>query len=643
VRVLASSRESLNVAGEVVWSVPPLSVPDAERLPNLEGLRVYESARLFVERALRRTSAFVLTAQTASAVAEICQQLDGMPLAIELAAARVGILAVGQISERLGDSLELLTGGDRTAMPRQQTLRGTLDWSYDLLSGPEKRLFCQLSAFAGGWTLEAAEAVGVCLKGGRPVLELLGTLVDKSLVVVEVAEDGSVRYTLLEPVRQYAREKLREGGVEDAVQGRHAGFFLALAEVAEPEMSGPDQEAWLKRLEREHANLRTALSWALDPAPDSRELREHRTELGLRLASALGRFWGVYGPGEGRGWLEKGLAKGRAAPKPALAKAYYEAGWIELFQGDYERAIALLEEGLALFRELGDRRGVATSLVNLGFAALHLGDRERASVLRQELEALRREPLDRWTLAWLTTFLGLSALSEGDYERSGALATESLAIYRELGDKRGISLSHVDLAFIELVRGNHEPAAMLLEESVRVLRGSEDKFCLAYGLFGLAAVAGARAQPRRAARLWGAAEALREEIGVVSLTQLELHAYDYEGRVSAARNILGDEDAWERAFAQGRAMSAEEATAYALSEEGPSERLPAGGERDNPLTTDPLSVRQREVAAIVAQGMSNGQIAQDLYLSERTIEHHVSNILRKLWLNARAQLSTWVT
>ena len=379
--------------------------------------------------------------------------------------------------------------------------------------------------------------------------------------------DGAFRYTMLEPVRQYAREKLRESGEEDAVQGRHAGFFLALAEEAEPEMSGPEQEAWLKRLEREHANVRGALAWALDPA-HSREPREHRTELGLRLAGALGRFWGVYGPGEGRGWLEKGLARGGAASKPALAKAFYEAGWIELFQGDYDRAIALLEEGLALFRELGDRRGVATSLVNLGFAALHLGDKERAAALRQEVEALRGEPLDRWTLAWLTTFLGLSPLYEGDYERSGALATESLAIYRELGDKRGISLCHIDLGFIELIRGNHEPAATLLEESLRVLRGSEDKFCLAYGIFGLAAVAAARREPRRAARLWGAAEALREEIGVVSLTQLELHAYDYEGRVSAARNMLGDEGAWERAFVQGRAMSAEEAAEYALSQEG---------------------------------------------------------------------------
>jgi predicted ATPase/DNA-binding SARP family transcriptional activator/DNA-binding CsgD family transcriptional regulator len=649
-RVVATSREALGVEGELVWRVDPLSVPDADpsvhRAPVAGELGRYDAVRLLVERARLHSPHFELRADNAGAVAQICRRLEGIPLAIELAAARVRALSVEQIDERLEDSLKLLTTGFRTADPRHRTLRATLDWSYALLSEAERVLFRRLSVFAGGWTMEAAEALGSGEGvGNGEVLDPLTRLADKSLVIIEDGEqDGAVRYTMLEPVRQYAREKLRESGEEDAVQERHAGFFVALAEEAEPEMSGPAQEAWLKRLEREHANLQGALAWALDPA-HSREPREHRTELGLRLAGALGRFWGVYGPSEGLRWLERGLARGGAAPKPTLAKALYEAGWIELFQGDYERAIALLEEGLTLFRELGDRRGVATSLVNLGFAALHLGDRERTAALRQEVEALRGEPLERGTLAWLTTFLGVTALYEGDYERSGALARESLAIYRELGDRRGMSLCHFDLGFIELIRSNHESAAALLEESVRVLRGSEDKFCLAYGIFGLAAVAAARAQPRRAARLWGAAEAIREQIGVVSLTHLELHAYDYEGRVSAARNMLGDEGAWEEAFAQGRTMSAEEAAEYALSEEvAPApESPPASGERDDPLTTDLLTAREGEVAAMVAQGMSNRQIAQELYLSERTIEHHVSKILRKVGLSSRSQLSTWVT
>jgi predicted ATPase/DNA-binding SARP family transcriptional activator/DNA-binding CsgD family transcriptional regulator len=640
-RILATSREPLRVPGEVVRRVSSLPVPEPKDPALLsEGELAHMAVtRLFLDRAHRRKDDSAFFGRGIQAVASVCRKLEGIPLAIELAAARTATLSVEQIDERLGDSLKLLTTGFRSADPRHRTLRATLDWSYALLSESERVLFHRLSVFAGGFSLEGAEALGSGDGVGKgEVLDLLSQVVDKSLVAIEEGEhEGTLRYTMLEPVRQYARQKLRESGEEDTVQGRHAYFFLALAEEAEPQMSGPEQEAWLRRLEREHANLRGALAWALDLAVT--EPSEHRTELGLRLAGALGRFWGVYGPGEGLGWLEKGLARG-GAPKGALAKAFYEAGSIVLFQGDYQRAIALLEDGLALFRELGDRQGVATSLVNLGFGALHLGDKERASALRQEVEALQGEPLERWTLAWSTTFLGVSALYEGDYERSGALAKESLAIYRELGDRRGASLCHIDLGFIELARGDHESAAPLLEESVRVLGGSEDKFCLAYGIFGLAAVAGARGEPGRAARLWGAAEALREEIGVVSLTQLELHAFDYEGRVSAARDMLGDADAWEGAFAEGSAMSAKEAVEYALSEEvDPApERSAAGGRADDPLTR-----REREVAALVAQGLTNRQIASDLHLSERTIGNHVSRILRKLGLASRAQIAAWVT
>jgi non-specific serine/threonine protein kinase len=644
-RVLATSRESLRVPGEVVRRVPPLRVPDPkeDKALNKEGLARLAVTRLFLDRARMREEDFVFSERSVQAVVDVCRRLEGIPLAIELAAARTATLSVEQIDKRLEDSLKLLNMGFRTADPRHQTLRATLDWSHGLLCEAERVLFRQLSAFAGSWTLEAAEAVGLGdgLEEGE-VLDVLSGLVDKSLVEVGEGEHGGMRYTMLEPVSQYAREKLKEGGEEDAVRRRHAGFFLALAEEAEPGLSGSDQEAWLRRLEREHANLRAALSWTLDPPV--RESREHRrTELGLRLAGALGRFWGVYGPSEGRSWLEKGLARGRAAPKLALAKAFYEAGWIELFQGDYDKAIALLEEGLTLFRELGDRRGVATSLVNLGFAVLHLGDKDRAAMLRQEVEALRGEPLDRWTLAWLTTFLALAALYESDYERSGALARESLAIYRELGDKRGVSLCHIDLGFIELVRGNHEPGAALLEEALRLLRGSEDKFCLAYGFFGLAAVAATRAEPARAARLWGAAEALREEIGVVSLSHWELYGYDYEGRVSAARNMLGDEGAWERAWAEGRAMTPEQAVEYALGAREPAPPTALTPRKPSIVETpdDPLTGREREVAVLVGRGLTDRQISSELSVSERTVHNHVRNILRKLDLRSRAQIAVW--
>jgi ATP/maltotriose-dependent transcriptional regulator MalT len=402
----------------------------------------------------------------------------------------------------------------------------------------------------------------------------------------------------------------------------------------------------LKRLEREHANLRAALSWALDPA-DSREPREHRTELGLRLAGALGYFWAVYGPGEGLGWLETGLARGRAGPKPALGKALYEAGWIALWLGESDRAIALLEEALTLFRELGDRRGVATSITKLGAALLHRGDMEGAAVLSEEADALRGEPLDRWVLAWLTTFLAMAALYEGDYELSGALGTEALAIYRELGDTRGIVICHVGLGLTELAKGDHEQAALLFEKTLRLLRGPGEKSAVAYALLGLAGADAARGEPARAGRLWGAAEALREESGV-TLSHWDLYGYDYEGRVSAARNMLGDEGAWEGAWAEGRAMTPDQAVEYALSTGEPASptALTARPPRKPPLVEapdDPLTEREREVTILVGRGLTDHQISSELHLSERTVHSHVRNILSKLGLRSRAQIAVWVS
>jgi len=639
-RILATSREPLRVPGEVVRGVPSLPVPEPTdpALLSKEGLARFAVTRLFLQRAHRmREEDPPFSRKGLQAVARICRRLEGIPLAIELAAARTATLSVEQIEERLENSLKLLTTGFRTADPRHRTLRATLDWSYALLSEAERVLLRRLSVFAGGWTLEAAEAVGSGEGGGHSdVLDPLSRLVDKSVVAVEEGEHGVMRYTMLEPVRQYAREKLRESGEEDALQGRHAGFFLVLVEEAEPEMSGPDQEAWLRRLKREHANLRVALAWALDPAVT--EPREHRTELGLRLAGALGYFWAVYGPGEGRGWLEQGIAKGGGMPKPALGKALYEAGWIALFQGASDRALALLEEALTLFRELGDRRGVATSITKLGAALLLRGDMEGAAVLSEEAEALRGEPLDRWVLAWLTTFLAMAALNEGDYERSVALGTEGLAIYRELGDKRGIVICHVGMGLGELAKGDHERAALQFEETLRLLRGPGEKSAVAYALLGLAGADAARGESGRAARLWGAAEALREQSGV-ALSHWDLYGYDYEGRVSAARSMLGDEGAWERAWAEGRGMTPEEAVEYALSEgiaPAPEERRLASEEPDDPLTR-----REREVAVLVGRGLTNRQISSELSVSERTVHNHVRNILRKLGLGSRAQIAVW--
>jgi predicted ATPase/DNA-binding SARP family transcriptional activator len=380
-RILTTSREPLGAAGEVIWQVPSLSGPSPLLRHALEELEGYESVRLFVERARYRNPAFLLDQQNARAVAEICRKLDGIPLAIELAAARAG-LSVEQIAARLDDPLRLLTGGNRTATPRQRTLRGALDWSYELLVGFERVLFRRLSVFAGGFSLEAAETVssGEGIEE-EDVLDLLSRLVDKSLVVSEATGDGGVRYRMLEPVRQYAQERLEESGEGDALRGRHAAFFLALAEVAESKLVEPDQVSWFERLEREHDNLRAALRNALDRG---------KVEPGLRVGGAIWRFWYARGHlSEGRRWLEEALAQPGTAP--ARAKALRGAGALAWAQGDYARAETLFEESLALRRELGDRQGVAEAINGLASVARDRGEYARARALFEVNLAVCRE------------------------------------------------------------------------------------------------------------------------------------------------------------------------------------------------------------------------------------------------------------
>ncbi len=623
-RVLATSREPLGVSGETLWPVSPLSVPETED----EDPRRYEAVRLFLDRAKSRLPAFDLAPGNTRAVVEVCRRLDGIPLAIELAAARVAALAVEQVAERLSDSLALLTGGPRTADARHRTLRATLDWSYDLLDRSERRLFEQLSAFLGGWTLEAAEAVGV---GASAAPGLLASLVDKSLVV---AEHGASRYRMLETVRQYAEELLEEGGEAERVRERHARYYLALAERAEPETSGPRQVAWLARLETEHDNLRAALSWCLSDGGSS-----GRVEAGLRMAGALGRFWSARGFAEGGEWLDKGLERGGDVSSAVRAKALRESGWISLFRGQHEKAVARLEEGLELYRTLGDRDGVATTLANLGFIMVHAGIRERVATLRAEAETIRRRPLDRSSLAHLLAFLGLAALSEWDQGQATGPLEESLALSRELQDARGIVLSITGLGMTALMQGDHERAAALFEEDMGLLREQGDRTGIAYALLGLAAVAASRRQPARAARLWGAAEALRETVGI-SLSPFDRAHYDYERRISEARSTL-DGEAWSAAWAEGRSTSPERAIEYALGTgepaPSPAPEQPSVGETGGALTP-----REREVADLIARGFANRRIAAELSISERTVHNHAAKILRKLGFRSRTQIAAWV-
>jgi non-specific serine/threonine protein kinase len=462
-RVLATSREILTIEGEAVRRVSSLSVPVTDRLPTTGELTRYDAVRLFLDRVHLRLPDFDLTAENSWAVAQVCRGLEGIPLAIELATARVGTLSVEQISERLQDPLSLLSAGGRTAVPRQQTLRATLNWSYELLDERERILFRRLSVFAGGWMLEAAEVVGA---GGGidegEVLSLLSRLVDKSLAGAEADAMGAQRYRMLEPVRQYAREKLEESGETEAVLRSHVTFFLTLAERTKPELKGVRQEEWLGRLEQEHDNHRAALSWALE---------QGEAERVLRLSAALREFWYIRGHlSEGRRWLERGLAGGGTLPALARAKALNEAGWMALYQGELEPAIALLEESMGLFTELKNEPSVATSLFNLGHALLHQGDRGRLKALCQEAEALRRQFVDREAIAMLLLFLGMAILHEGNYEQAVAYLEESRTLFQKMGDTRRITMCHSYLWMATLAQGDQERAEALLKENLHLLQ-----------------------------------------------------------------------------------------------------------------------------------------------------------------------------
>jgi predicted ATPase/DNA-binding SARP family transcriptional activator/DNA-binding CsgD family transcriptional regulator len=679
--VLATSREPLGVSGEVNWAVPPLSLPDATNgKATAEAMMSYEAVRLFVERTRLRLLDFEVTPENAGAVARVCRKLEGIPLAIELATARMGALAVEQVAQRLETSLDVLKGNIRGAAPRQQTLRATLDWSHDLLAEDERVFFGRLAVFAGGWTLDAASAA--CSGDGieeDDVLDLLGGLVDKSLVVAEASTDGALRYRMLEPVRQYAREKLKESGEVEEVQSRHVIYFLALAEEAQPELAGPQQRVWVELLEGEHDNLREAISWVL---------QRGEAALALRFGGALWRFWFQGGYlSEGVRWVEQVLAGAEPAEATARVKALEGMGWLTQVQGDTERAKATYAEMMELSRELDDKGNLATALNSLGMLAVAQGDTERATSLLEENLAVLRELEGEENAATVLkryhalNLLGILAISEeADYTRGAALFKESLALAHEAEDAYRVTASLIALQYCYVLQGNYERATALYEEALAAARelgnasveiipealvnlglaalgqadyqravmsfkealvtsqNSERKSTIINALEGMASVAGALGKVTRAAHLWGAAEASREVTGIaLPPGDRALH----EPHLSAARSRL-EEAVWEDLLAEGRAMSPKEAAEYALSSEMAD--LPTTPGSEEPLAAGPLSEltrREREVATLVAQGLTNRQVAQELSISERTAANHVAKILKKLGLHSRAQIASW--
>jgi predicted ATPase/class 3 adenylate cyclase len=613
-KILVASRAVLRLRGEKEFHVSPLALPNPKRVPGLETLSQYAAVELFIARVLAVQPDFLVTNANVPAVAEICQRLDGLPLAIELAAVRIKLFPPHALLVRLKPRLALLTGGARDLPARQRTLRDTIEWSYNLLDEDEQTLFRRLAVFAGSCTLDAAEAV--CQVAGSRLqvedstilpstfnlqpshmstLEGLASLVDQSLLRQEPGVDGEPRFLMLETIREYALERLAGRGELEWFQAQHAQWFLALAEAAEPALRGAQQVAWIARLEQEHDNLRAALAWAVE--------RGH-AELGLRLAGALAWFWFLHGHySEGRRWL--GLVSAFDLPHaPALwAKLYAGAGSLAFAQGDHDQAVAFHAQALTLAQELGDSHAVAFALNNLGVQALEQGDLPRAAQFFEESLTLAQAIEDRWISAVIQNNLGLLACLQGEYDQAAARYHACLVLCQDLGDRLTSTAVLINLGEVAYFQGDYRQAQMLYTEGLALARERGDRWASAHALqklgqlsheqgslaqatayytkslrlcldmgykrgiaegleefAGLARTEGAYA---RAGHLYGAAEAVREQSGT---PVLPTDRPAYERNIAALRAQL-DVATFAAAWAEGRAMTAEQAIAKALAED----------------------------------------------------------------------------
>ncbi|MGQ0601536.1 MAG: adenylate/guanylate cyclase domain-containing protein [Anaerolineales bacterium] len=601
--ILASSREALGIAGESSYRVPSLAVPEPGQLPPLETLARLGAVRLFVERAALARPGFALTAQNAPAIAQICQRLDGIPLAIELAAARVRALSAEEINARLDDRFRLLTGGSRTALPRQQTLRALIDWSYSLLSEPERLLFKRLAVFVGGWALAAAEKV--CSDNGldpATVLDTLSRLVDKSLVVAEEAA-GETRYSRLETIRQYSREKFAETDEVAVVRDRHLAYYVQFSEMAEEHVQGREAILWSRRLEAEQDNLRAALEWGLARNPDS----------ALRIVGALQFYWHTGGySAEGSRWTQQALERveatappeGTSAPerRSAKAKALRGLAWLYVAQADNENARRWAEQSVALYRQgvSWDTRGLSYALTILAQAQFFLGERDEADASLKEAVGLSRVDNDVvGEVGAMGILVRVRAVMFGDLESARGYAEEGIRLAREaglgnfasmmsynlgllaayrleaeearlrfgeaiagFGDYRAhfaILLAKSDLAHLERNVGNYPRALELYRETITAFRDVGQRGAVAHQLECFAYIAIAQNQFDRGVRLLGAAEAWRER-GGTSMTPEELVSYQKQMEAAGERM---DSELFSKTWAEGRALTMEQAIQYA--------------------------------------------------------------------------------
>jgi predicted ATPase/DNA-binding CsgD family transcriptional regulator len=663
-RILATSREPLNVAGETVWQVPPLRVPDRREAISLADVESSEAVQLFVDRARNSTPDFALTDQNIYAVGQVCQRLEGIPLAIELAAARMRILPVEEIAVRLDDHFTLLSTGARTSPTRHQTLRATVAWSYALLTGPEREMFEQLSVFAGGWTLEAVEAICVGSDlDSIEVLDVLGRLLEKSLVIADQSITPT-RYRMLEMLRQYGAECLRARHAENEVRRRHATYFLELLERAEEAITGARQAACLDLLEQEHDNLRAALRWAME----SGEIQH-----GLRLCWIMWRFWWVRGYlSEGRQRVAELLRLARPAGASALlSRGLVSAGLLAMWQADYLAGSAYLEDACTMARRFADQSAEAFALAFLTRVRRDQGDEATAQHVGANAVKLFRRQDDAWGLAVALHFLGLAteardvraarllfeesaaifkklgnawdiamplrglgdaAYLSGDAETARLRFSQSLELFRARGDEWSVAMLSTQLAFAELALRHWERAASLLQQSLDGWRKLGHRRGTVLALAGFASLVADRGNLIRAATLLGAAEAACEQnrIALEPVARVTCDA-----RVARVRRRLGA-SRFTAAWDEGRRLSLDDALNATTAS------------RDNPVETvltlkSGLTRREHEVARLVALGLTNREAGEKLVISERTVDRHVENILRKLGCTSRAQIAARVS
>jgi predicted ATPase/DNA-binding CsgD family transcriptional regulator/DNA-binding XRE family transcriptional regulator len=673
-RVLATSREALGVAGEIAWSLPALAAPSANEAPA-ENLSRFEAVQLFVERAEAVAPSFVRSPGILQSVGEMCRRLDGIPLAIELAAALVPTLSVSEIAARLDRRFEVLTFGHRVAPLRHQTLRATVNWSYELLSKAERQLLMRASVFAGGWTLEAAEAVCEAPRSldeheapsPGAVLESLGRLVSKSLVLRSVSETGESRYRMLETVREFAREQFAQSGEEGGVRHLHAAYFLASSEQwGEAAGRGPHRTFWLNRLEEELANFREALHWTLQVQTDE--------DTRLRWAAAMSAFWYMHDYfAEGYTWnVALGAVPGAARPTRSWARALISTA-ILACQGqiDFALAEACCRKVLTIAPAVGDTVSVIRALVNLGWSLAARGDYEHAVAALEDSVSISRQVGDRVREGMALGVLGRVSCARADWSTGQAMTRASLGIANELGDTFTQSLCYrqlgdvaralddvttariqYEVSLARAVEGGYrqawanalfglahtllacndsDRAARLFAEGLAIARqvGLRDE--VAAGLEGLGGLAACQGQPQRALQLFGAAAALRDANGAPLSPGASLLL---DRSLRRAHRALGEAGS-AAALQCGRAMPLEAVFALALA---PNSADPDGVSREQPTG---LTGREQEVASLIGQGLTNRQIAEQLVITQRTVAAHVEHILEKLGFRSRLQIGLW--